>query len=70
MAMTLLLEVNQLNFSGLGRGIFETIIVFAETRARASKAGMYVYMANARREASIHSFNLRMLLYKKENSVY
>ena len=67
MAMTLLLGVNQLNFSGLGRGIFETIIVFA---ARASKAGMNVFMANARREAPIHSFNLRILLYKKENSVY
>ena len=67
MAMTLLLGVNQLYFSGLGRGIFETIIVFAETRARAS---VYGKMANARREASIHSFNPRILLYKKENSVY
>ena len=48
--MTLLLGVNQLNFSGLGRGIFETIIVFAETRATVSKAGMFVYTTNARRK--------------------
>lgn len=35
----------------LGRGIFETFIVFAETRARAGKAAaMYVYMENARRK--------------------